>query len=381
MMRGFVSMTNAPAVEVKRCTGEGDTAEVWLIRANNKSQGPPYSNLTAGVFVETVPIRPRRDRPLRSRPVAGTRITPHGYHWVSRIALWSLVAIIITGASVRLTGSGLGCSDWPNCEPGQLVPEKDFHGWVEFGNRLITGVVSLAVILAVSASWRRVPRDPRLTRWSFGLVAGVAGQIALGAVTVLTHLSPPIVMAHFLLSIVLVWNAVVLHDLARPGGADRAPAPRWVVHHAWFIGALTTVVVFTGTIVTASGPHGGDEDVDRLGVDLPDAARVHGISVIILVVTTLALLSRLGSPELREDLAALRRRVGVVVGIMAAQAVVGYVQYFTEVPVVLVAVHITGATVLWIAVVRLVLIARGRASNGESEPVAPTGSRQPDFAQ
>ena len=143
-------------------------------------------------------------------------LNPRQYHWLTRYALWLLSAIVVSGAAVRLTGSGLGCSDWPNCEPGQLVPEADFHAWVEFGNRLVTGLVSLAVVLAVLGSLRRVPPARALTVWSWGLVIGVAAQIALGAITVLTHLSPPIVMGHFLLSMVLIWNSVVLEDLARP---------------------------------------------------------------------------------------------------------------------------------------------------------------------
>lgn len=314
--------------------------------------------------------------------MAAPRITPRTYHWVTRAALWSLVGIVVTGASVRLTGSGLGCSDWPNCEPGQLVPASDFHGWVEFGNRLITGLVSAAVILAVSASMWRVPRDRALTLWSLGLVAGVAAQIGLGAVTVLTHLSPPIVMSHFLLSMVLVWNAVVLHRAAHPDPPVVERASASIVTHCWVIAAMASVVVFAGTIVTASGPHGGDEDVERLGVDLPDAARVHGVSVVLLVLVSLWLLYRLRG----DDPSRLLRRVEVLLGFMAVQAAVGYVQYFTEVPALLVAVHIAGATVVWIAVIQLVLNARGNTGS-DAEPIGghstgdATGSLHPDFAE
>jgi len=311
--------------------------------------------------------------------VAAPRITPRTYHWISRAALWSLVAIVITGASVRLTGSGLGCSDWPNCEPGQLVPAKDFHGWVEFGNRLITGVVSLAVILAVSASLYRAPRERRLTMWSLGLVAGVAAQVVLGAITVRTHLSPPIVMAHFLLSMGLVWNAAVLARCADPEPQTRAPAPRSLATHCWVVATLAAAAIVAGTVVTAAGPHGGDEDVERLAVDLPDAARVHGIIVFALVIAALWLATRLRSADPTD----LSRRADWVLGIIAVQATIGYVQYFTEVPVLLVAVHIAGASALWIAVVRLVLDARGMSTDIGDAPQASqaTGSREPDFAQ
>lgn len=298
--------------------------------------------------------------------------------------MWSLVAIIVTGASVRLTGSGLGCSDWPNCEPGQLVPESDVHGWVEFGNRLITGLVSLAVVLAVSLSLRRSPRDRSLTMWSLGLVAGVAGQIALGAVTVLTHLSPPIVMAHFLLSIVLVWNAVVLHHLAAPeeNTVSDHTVPGSLVRMCWAVAGVATVVIVTGTMVTAAGPHGGDEDVERLDIALPDAARIHGICVVILIVSTLWLWRRVR----RDEVSALRDQLGLLLSVMGLQAVIGYVQYFSELPVVLVGMHIAGATALWIAVVRLVLVARSQSTPigsaaAPTDGAGATGTQERDFAQ
>ena len=300
------------------------------------------------------------------------RVSPTTYHRVTRLALWSLVAIIITGSAVRLTGSGLGCSDWPNCEPGQLIPASEFHGWVEFGNRLVTGVVALAVIAAVSAASLRSPLDPKLVWWAAGLVGGVAGQVALGAVTVLTHLSPPIVMAHFLLSVVLVWNAVVLHHLSDP--ADRAPvaAPRWVTGHTQAVSLIGLAAIVTGTVVTGAGPHGGDEEVERLGIALASAARLHGITVVVLVATSLWLARR------TRPWPTLRRRVEVALVIMAIQATIGYVQYFTEVPALLVALHIAGATALWISLVRMLLVARDAGLAPSTEILAPSAEH---FAQ
>ena len=155
-------------------------------------------------------------------------VTPERFATIARWALWSLVAIVVTGSLVRLTGSGLGCSDWPTCEPGEFVPAADFHGWVEFGNRIVTGLVSAAVVVAVAASWWRQPRRGDLVWWSLGLVTGVIFQIGLGAVTVLTHLSPPIVMSHFLASQVLVSAAVVLQHRASleppPGRTGHRPS-------------------------------------------------------------------------------------------------------------------------------------------------------------
>ena len=256
---------------------------------------------------------------------------------------------------MRLTGSGLGCSDWPNCEPGQLVPEADFHAWVEFTNRLVTGLVSIAVVLAVSGAALRKPVVKQLTRWSLGLVVGVATQIALGAITVTTHLSPPVVMGHFLLSMVLIWNAVVLENLARPNnspGSCRNLAQSLRLHSG-VVAIATALVVVTGTLVTGSGPHGGDENVERLGLPLSEIARVHGGAVVVLLMLTVTL--RLRVQHLQNTL--VKHQVNVVLLVMVLQAVIGYTQYFTQLPVLLVGFHIAGATILWISAIRLALTA------------------------
>ena len=275
------------------------------------------------------------------------------YHLLTQVALWLLAVIVVSGAAVRLSGSGLGCSDWPNCEPGLLVPAADFHAWVEFGNRLVTGLVSIAVVLAVLGSLRRVPTSASLTKWSLGLVAGVAAQIALGAVTVLSHLSPPIVMGHFLLSMVLIWNAVVLEDIARPPKtiSNKSPLHKTLRSHAYAVGVGTAVVIVTGTVVTATGPHGGDEHVARLGFSFPDVARIHGSAVVLLVVLVVSLFLRTRHAE--ADL--FRRRATVVLITTLGQAAIGYTQYFTQLPVLLVGCHIAGATLLWMATIRLLL--------------------------
>ena len=284
------------------------------------------------------------------------RLTPQQYHSVTRVALWSLAVIVVSGAAVRLTGSGLGCSDWPNCEAGQLVPEADFHAWVEFGNRIITGLVSIAVVLAVSGSTLRSPLVSKLTKWSLGLVAGVAAQIALGAITVITHLSPPVVIGHFLLSMVLIWNAVVLEDLARPNGtmSQNGHLARSLHRHISVVVAATALVVMTGTLVTGSGPHGGDESVERLGLPFAEIAQVHGGAVIILLVLTGTLRFRIQNSQNT----LVKHRVNVVLLVMVLQAVIGYTQYFTQLPVLLVGFHVVGATILWVSAVRLALAAR-----------------------
>ncbi len=295
-------------------------------------------------------------------------VTPQRFALIARWALWSLVAIVITGSLVRLTGSGLGCSDWPNCEPGEFVPAADFHGWVEFGNRIVTGLVSVAVVVAVGASWWRRPRRNDLVWWSLGLVAGVIFQIGLGAVTVLTHLSPPIVMSHFLASQVLVSAAVVLQHRAAGAASPDGKGSAWLPTHvrtlAWLAAMLTAAALWTGTVVTGTGPHGGDEHVERLQFALPSVARIHGITVIVLAaVTVLAgvavrrLVATSRDPATRTDASVMNRRIRIVIGTMAIQAAIGYVQYFNELPVLLVALHVAGATLLTIAMTRMVLAA------------------------
>lgn len=279
------------------------------------------------------------------------------------------MGIVLTGAGVRLTGSGLGCSTWPNCEPGSLVPTEESgpHGLIEFLNRLVTGAVSVAVVAAVLGSLFRLPRRRDLLWWSWSLVIGVVGQVVLGGVTVLTHLSPPIVMGHFLLSAVLVACATALHHRAgEPDrGERRSVATPEIRVMARLLVVTAAIVLFTGTVVTGTGPHGGDADVRRLGFFLPDVVRIHAIVVWILLagtLWTLHLARRGGASPVVDH--ALR----VLVVVEVAQGAVGYYQYFNGVPVGLVAIHILGAMAVLIAALHVFL---------STTVVEPTIDREP----
>jgi len=275
---------------------------------------------------------------------------------------------VITGAAVRLSGSGLGCSDWPTCEQDRFVPEAEIHGWVEFGNRLITGLVSIAVIAAVLGSLARSPRRSDLVRWSWGLVAGVIGQVVLGGIVVISHLNPWLVLGHFALSMVLVFNAVVLHhragDHARPGPRAVAPLVRRLTG---LLTGLAVVVLASGTLVTGTGPHTGsrEDPIARLPFAVREVARVHGTTVVLvlIVVATLTLAVRRHVPSGDPLQQAVRWLVATVV----TQAAIGWTQYFTGVPVVLVGLHVAGATALWMVVVKLRLLAAGTASATSNE--------------
>jgi cytochrome c oxidase assembly protein subunit 15 len=270
-------------------------------------------------------------------------VTPETYRRVTLLALLALVFIVVTGASVRLTGSGLGCPDWPTCDGSQVVSEfRDTPEIIEFVNRMITGLVSVAVVAAVLGSRWRVPRRQDLVWLSWGLVAGVVGQIVLGGVTVLMELNPIPVMGHFLLSMALVACAVVLHHRAgEPDEGERRPTvARSTTLVSWAMVAVTVVVMFVGTMVTGTGPHGGDPEVERLPLAIREVVRVHGFFAWVLTALLLVVMAR-------------TRRGWPVILAVAAQMTIGYVQYFNGVPELLVGFHVLGATLVWIAVLSL----------------------------
>ena len=295
-------------------------------------------------------------------------MTPTAYSRLTRFALWSLAAIVVTGTAVRLTGSGLGCSDWPACTEDRFVPDLEYHALVEFVNRLFTGVVAVAVIGAVMGSMRRVPRRRDLAWWSWGLVAGVAAQVGLGALLVATELDPRFTMGHFLLSMVLIWNAVVLDEKARDrpelAGLDTRTRPsepagldtRTRLGLAAIV-AVGAGLLVTGTVVTGAGPHAGDSRAERLPFLVEEVTRIHGLVAVGLFALVAATWYGLRS---RGDQAGLRRRLRAVAGLLAVQGAVGYTQYFTGVPVLLVGIHVALATLIWMRIVQAAMTARPR---------------------
>jgi len=305
-------------------------------------------------------------------------LSPQAYRRITFVALLSLAFIIVTGGAVRLTGSGLGCPEWPNCDEGRLVAPLDFHALVEFVNRTVTGLVSLAVIVAVLGSLVRRPRRRDLVWLSLGLVGGVVGQIVLGGLTVLFELRPPFVMAHFILSMVILANAVVLHWRAGEPSqspvhlpSSRPPAGGDLRRFGTLILVATALVVFLGTVLTAAGPHGGDEKAERLDVPIHRAAQVHGTGAMLLLAMVVAMLFLLARSHYPDE---VRQQGRVLLVVVLAQAGIGYLQYFTGVPVLLVGAHIAGATLLWATAVRFRL-GLGEAFVGKHDPAteAPPG--------
>jgi heme a synthase len=283
------------------------------------------------------------------------KISPRQYRAVTLAALFAIGAIIVTGAAVRLTGSGLGCADWPACSSTRFIDVSSRHAAIEQVNRLFTGFVSIAVIAAVLGSLARLPRRRDLTVLSLGLVAGVLAQIVLGGITVLVDLHPVAVQGHMLLSLILVADAVVLvHRASEPddGQAVRPVSPE-ISRHTITVAVLTAVALVTGTVVTGAGPHAGDEEARRFGVDIADAARLHGTTVVIAVVAMVALALRLRwRPTERAELA---EWISAWILVAFLQGAIGYIQYFNGVPELLVGMHVFGATVLWAITVAMVM--------------------------
>jgi cytochrome c oxidase assembly protein subunit 15 len=274
--------------------------------------------------------------------------------------LASLVFIMVTGAAVRLTQSGLGCSTWPSCDADSFAPRSasDLHGMVEWVNRLITGAVMVFTLAAVlGARWRR-PYRRDLFLLSLGLPAWVFANALVGALVVVLDLSPVSVIGHFLLSLGAVANAVVLLDRSAREPAEepagRAATPG-MLRACWGLVAAASVVIVTGTVVTGSGPHAGDSRADRLPLAVHSAVRVHGICMVVFLALTVWLIRR----ALRGDAApVVGHRLQQLLVVLVAQAAIGYWQYFTGVPALLVGFHVFGAALVWIAVLRVLLAAR-----------------------
>jgi heme a synthase len=275
-----------------------------------------------------------------------------------------------------------------------VVPPWRYHQWIEFGNRVVTGAVSVAVILAVLGSLVRNPRRRDLTRLSWGLVLGVLAQIVLGGLAVQHQLAPPFVMGHFLLSLLILWDGLALHQRAgqadvlvdREGRTARAGRARALVGREQVIMAglvqLTAgLVVVLGTVVTSTGPHGGDPKAKRLPYTLHDVARLHGSAVVLfcaLTVVTLWTMMRSAAPG------TVIRRGELLLAVLIVQGGVGYLQYFTGVPAWLVGIHIALAAAVWAATVRFTLGLVERPAEGMAEvpdrPAVEGGPPEPVLA-
>jgi heme a synthase len=286
-----------------------------------------------------------------------------------------LSIIILTGAAVRLTGSGLGCSRWPQCEKGVLVGAANGHQVIEQVNRLFTGLMAVAIMGALAGSLLRKPRRKDLTRLSLSLVVGFLLQGVVGGILVLSHLHPVALMAHFLLSVVVLVASLVLHQRAGEDTARsyRPTVPEQVRRIVRGCAAIGVIAVVSGTVVTGTGPHSGSitnkdgtvEPIKRFSFHLDSVARIHSILVMLLLASLLYLFWKIRKTP---AWTVLEDRLTAVIFAVFLQGGVGYAQYFTKLPAGLVAVHIVGATSVVITLTRLVLKTREAV---DRDPVTP----------
>lgn len=279
-----------------------------------------------------------------------------------RTWLWaSLICnmgIIVTGAVVRLTGSGLGCPTWPKCTDESYVPhpELGFHGVIEFGNRLLTFVLIAAALGAFISVWRTVGRG-KLWRLTLGIGLGIPFQGVIGGITVWTQLNPFVVALHLLLSVALV----VLCVWALFLGYDAAPTPVQSFPRllAQLTFVLTMLSIWVGTVVTGSGPHAGDADAPRTGFDIEFVARLHSLSAWAAVLGTVACL--IAFRAYPGTLA--RRSTWWLLAAMLLQGLIGYIQYFAGLPLGVVILHMIGLPIVTAAAAAVLFSSTGRASS------------------
>jgi cytochrome c oxidase assembly protein subunit 15 len=323
---------------------------------------------------------------MRSR----LRISPERYFLVAAAALVALTLIVFTGAAVRVTGSGLGCPNWPQCyENGRLVAELNSHAWIEFGNRIFTGFVALAAVAAGGLAFFRQPFRRDLAILGVLLPLGVVGQAVMGGLTVLYGLAPGWVMGHYLLSMAILVAAGALAWRARPAfeRGESPAADRLTARAVWALFILGAVTIFVGTAATAAGPHAGGEGTNDVvhRFTFKGAGTVnwlinrHGVLAALLGVLAVATWwlarQRGANPE-------LRTRLTRICVLLALQGVVGIVQFQLDLPAEIVWVHVALATLTWVGIVlaamQVGLPSRAPAALGElSPPVAAPASAPP----
>ena len=294
-------------------------------------------------------------------PPPTTRDIGWAGRWMPRLAVASLavnILIVVTGGVVRLTGSGLGCPTWPRCTDRSFTPHGalGIHGAIEFGNRMVTFLLAAVAIATFVAAWRYGRRS--VLRLAFVLALGVPAQAVVGGVTVLTDLNPWIVAFHLLVSMAMIQVAVTLLRRLREGDGSvvpTVPSPAlWQVRGTFVTG---WAVLYLGTVVTGSGPHAGDVNAPRNGLDPAALSQLHTDFVFLLLGLTVGSLF-----ALRAVVAPARavRAATTLLALELAQALVGFVQYFTGLPVLAVVLHLLGSALVAATLAWLLLGTRDR---------------------
>jgi heme a synthase len=291
-----------------------------------------------------------------------------------RLALASLianVAIVVTGGAVRLTGSGMGCPTWPRCTDASYTAtgEMGIHGAIEFGNRLLSIAVGLIAVGLVLVVWRARRRD--LLGYAVSVLGLIVVQGVVGGISVRVHLDPWVVGAHFLLSLLLLDLGYTLWHRSTPRSPAGVPAPLRTLTRV--LTAVSFLVLAAGTVVTGSGPHSGDPEAGRTGLDPETVSQIHADLVFLLLGLSVALwfaLRAAGAPR------HVVRAAAVLIAVELSQGAVGFVQYFSNLPELLVAVHMLGACLVWLATLAT-LAAVGPTPRGNAEVTATTRELSP----
>jgi cytochrome c oxidase assembly protein subunit 15 len=282
-------------------------------------------------------------------------LSPTAFRWLSGLSVVALWLIVSTGAIVRLTSSGLGCEHWPGCQPGQPFPEKGYHSYIEFGNRMVASVTIILTLAFAVGAW--LTRGlPRWARWlAVGTFAGTLAQAPLGAITVYAHLHPALVIPHLLLSIAVLGAAVIVGLEAVALGRGHAPPldrePRLA---GLGVAIACFLLLVSGTIVTAAGPHSGGKDVYRLW-RLHPALLLHGAVVAVLGCSLMFLVGYLLARRAAIGPRYAEGAVGLAL-LVLAQMALGDLQYRTHLPWGLVLVHVAVAATVWAATVAFVTL-------------------------
>jgi cytochrome c oxidase assembly protein subunit 15 len=277
--------------------------------------------------------------------VSSLRIGPRPFLLICRITLATVVLNVITGAAVRLSDSGLGCPDWPICSQHQLTPALRLHPLIEFGNRLVVFLLVVACAVTVIASFLRRPARSDLRWLAGGLILGVIGEAVLGAFVVYSKLNAYLVMIHFLVGMALVAVGVILTLRAGHGaGHGTLAVSRGALQLTRVLIGLIVVVLAAGAATTGTGPHAGGKGAKRIPLGLEDMTRIHAEIVIASVLVLLVLLWvlwRTNAPAPVQDAGR------ILLAVMVVQGIIGYTQFFTHLPAVLVGIHVFGATMVW----------------------------------
>lgn len=301
-------------------------------------------------------------RPSQLGPAGVVAWTPMAYRRLAIVTTAGLVLLTVAGGVVRLTGSGLGCADWPGCSETRFVDVSTGHTAIEQVNRLLSGLIGVPTLALLVVAFARTERGQGL-RWpAVATFLSVIANGLVGRFVVSEDLHPAVVQSHFLLAMVAIVFGVVAvvrsGEFRRDGAVRRwslasgDPGERWRRRLVACLVVVTAGAITTGTVVTGTGPHAGDEDARRFGFDISDVARLHSVTVLVALAVAVALAilaTRSGGGTLQQDLSSW-------LFVAVLQGALGYAQYFTGVPELLVAAHIAGATALWTLTVRLALV-------------------------